>query len=169
MTLRRRFHARATAAVLAGAVLASGVLLVAADPAAAATTTPVMAHHKVTASDLAAWFRSKGKSSKATVSIDVLAGYYINEGADEGVGGDLAFAQSIVETGYFTFSTRAPASFNNFSGLGAVDGGISAASFGTAQLGVRAQIQHLRAYADPTVTIAKLAHPVVDPRFSLVS
>ena len=83
--------------------------------------------------------------------------------------GDLAFAQSIVETGYFTFSSRVPASFNNFSGLGAVDGGTGAASFPSAQIGVRAQIQHLRAYADPTVTTAKLAHPLVDPRFSLVS
>lgn len=140
-----------------------------ADGASAATTTPVMARSRVTAADLAGWFRSKGKTSKATVSIDVLAGYYISEGRDEGVAGDLAFAQSIVETGYFNFSARVLPSYNNFSGLGAVDGGTGAAAFSTAQLGVRAQIQHLRAYADPTVTTARLAHPVIDPRFSLVA
>ncbi|MCU1371210.1 MAG: Mannosyl-glycoprotein endo-beta-N-acetylglucosaminidase, partial [Ilumatobacteraceae bacterium] len=104
-----------------------------------------------------------------TVSIDVLAGHFISEGADEGLAGDLAFAQSIVETGYFTFSARVLPSYNNFSGLGAVDGGTGAAAFSTAELGVRAQIQHLRAYADPTVTAGKLAHPVIDPRFSLVA
>ncbi len=153
---------------LASAVLLGTVSLV-ADGASAASTTPVMGRSKVTAAQLAGWFRSKGKTSSATVSIDVLAGYYINEGADEGVAGDLAFAQSIIETGYFSFSSRVLPSYNNFSGLGAVDGGTGAATFSTAQLGVRAQIQHLRAYADPTVTTAKLAHPVIDPRFSLVA
>jgi hypothetical protein len=96
--------------------------------------TPVMGRSRVTAAQLAAWFRSKGKTSKATVSIDVLAGQFIEEGADEGVSGDLAFAQSIVETGYFGFSTRVLPAYNNFSGLGAVDGGTGAARFSTAQL-----------------------------------
>jgi hypothetical protein len=146
-----------------------GAVAVVADGAEAATTTPVMARNRVTAAQLAGWFRSKGKTSKATVSIDVLASHFIAEGNDEGVAGDLAFAQSIVETGYFTFSSRVLPSYNNFSGLGAVDGGTGAAMFSTAQMGVRAQIQHLRAYADPTVTTAKLAHPVIDPRFSLVA
>ena len=169
MTLRRRLHARAGAALLAGAVLAAGGVVAGVKPVGATASTPVMARSKVGAADLAGWFRSKGKVSKATVSIDVLAADFIEEGADEGLAGDVAFAQSIVETGYFTFSNRVPASFNNFSGLGAVDGGSGAASFSSAQLGVRAQIQHLRAYGDPSVTTAKLAHPVVDPRFSLVS
>lgn len=156
-------------AVGLAASLLLGVLALVADGASAATSTPVMARNKVTAADLAGWFRSKGKTSKATVSIDALAGYFITEGNAEGVAGDLAFAQSIVETGYFNFSARVLPSYNNFSGLGAVDGGTGAATFSTAQLGVRAQIQHLRAYADPTVTTAKLANPVIDPRFSLVA
>lgn len=152
-----------------GAVALVGVLLptlTSTTPAAAAT--PVMGPSSVTAEDLAGWYRTKGKTNGATVGIDALARYYIEEGAAEGVAGDLAFAQSIVETGYFGFSTRVPGSFNNFSGLGAVDGGTGAAAFPDARTGVRAQIQHLRAYADPTVTVAKLANPLVDPRFSLV-
>jgi hypothetical protein len=152
-------------------LLALGALAVpaiAASPSAASSTTPVMASARVTAADLAGWFRTKGKTSSATVDIDTLARIYLEEGAAEGVAGDLAFAQSIVETGYFGFSTRVPGSFNNFSGLGAVDGGTGAASFPSARIGVRAQIQHLRAYADPTVTTAKLANPNVDPRFHLV-
>lgn len=156
------------AAGLAVALLLGAVAIV-ADGAEAATSHPVMGRSRVTAAQLAGWFRSKGKTSKATVSIDVLAGYFVTEGNAEGVAGDLAFAQSIVETGYFAFSSRVLPSYNNFSGLGAVDGGTGAAAFSTAQLGVRAQIQHLRAYADPTVTTAKLANPVIDPRFSLVA
>ena len=157
------------AAAVAGLLVLSAVSVLGADTATAATTHPVMGRSRVTAADLAAWFRSKGKTSKATVSIDVLAAHFISEGADEGVAGDLAFAQSIVETGWFTFSARVLPSYNNFSGLGAVDGGTGAAAFSTAELGVRAQIQHLRAYGDPTVTTAKLAHPVIDPRFNLVA
>ena len=40
-----------------------------------------------------------------------------------------------------------------------------------ARTGVRAQIQHLRAYADPTATtcsVPPLHNPCVDPRFHLV-
>ena len=165
----RRVWVRTVASVVAGLILVTTVNVVGTDGAVAATSTPVMARNRVTAADLAGWFRSKGKTSKATVSIDALAGHFIEEGRDEGVAGDLAFAQSIVETGYFAFSARVLPSYNNFSGLGAVDGGTGAAMFSSAQLGVRAQIQHLRAYGDPTVTTAKLAHPVIDPRFSLVA
>ena len=165
----RRPAAGPLTAVLLLVLVALGSVLASPSASAAASTTPVMGRSRVTAAQLAAWFRSKGKTSKATVSIDVLAGHFISEGAEEGVAGDLAFAQSIVETGYFNFSSRVLPSYNNFSGLGAVDGGTGAARFSTAELGVRAQIQHLRAYADPTVTIAKLAHPVIDPRFTLVA
>lgn len=148
--------------------LVGSLCVLVAAPASAAVT-PVMDTSVVTAAELANWYRSKGKTNGATVDIDTLAALFINEGAAEGVAGDVAFAQSIVETGYFGFSSRVPGSFNNFSGLGAVDGGTGAAQFPDAQTGVRAQIQHLRAYADPKVTVANLANPLVDPRFNLVS
>lgn len=155
----------AVAALLLVSVLA--LVPLAASPAAAAGT-PVMGRSVVSASDLAGWYRSTGKTNRATVGIDELAALFVSEGADEGVAGDIAFAQAIVETGYFKFSDRVTPELNNFSGLGAVDGGTSAEMFPDARTGVRAQIQHLRAYADPTVTEAKLAHPLVDTRFHLV-
>jgi hypothetical protein len=157
----------ARSVVLVALFLASSAVLI-PHRAEATTSTPVMGASKVTAADLANFFRSKGKVSKATVSIDELAKLYIEEGAAEGVAGDLAFAQSIIETGWFVGSARVPPSFNNFSGLGAVDGGSGAAAFPSARIGVRAQIQHLRAYADPKVTTSTLANPNVDPRFHLV-
>lgn len=165
-----RHPAALRALVLASSTVIAAALLVVVPgtrPAGAAGT-PVMGRSVVSAADLAGWFRSTGKVSSATVDIDTLATYFVEEGDVEGVAGDIAFAQSIVETGYFGFSERVRPEFNNFSGLGAVDGGTSAERFPDARTGVRAQIQHLRAYADPTVTVDDLAHPLVDTRFHLV-
>jgi hypothetical protein len=126
----------------------------------------------VTAGELAGWYASTGMQPHPDlgVTIRTLAGYFVSEGRAEGVRGDIAFAQSIVETGYFTFPEggQVRASYHNYGGIGAVDGGSTPATFPTPQIGVRAQIQHLRAYADPTVTEASLAFPLVDPRFHLV-
>lgn len=153
---------------LAALVASATVTLLGPSPAGAATATPVMGRSVASASDLAGWFRSTGQVSRATVEIEELARYFIEEGAAEGVAGDIAFAQSIIETGYFRFSERVLPEYNNFSGLGAVDSGTSAEMFPDARTGVRAQIQHLRAYADEDVTEANLAHPLVDTRFHLV-
>ena len=101
----------------------------------------------------------------------MLAAYFIAEGAAEGVAGDVAFIQSIVETGWFRFGGVVPPSANNFAGLGATGTNSLPAAFPDAHTGVRAQIQHLRAYADPsavTCTMPPLHHPCVDPRFGLV-
>ena len=47
-------------------------------------------------------------------------------------------------------------------------GGATGASFADVRTGIRAQVQHLRAYADSSVTTASLANAVVDPRFTYV-
>src|SRR4029079_1680523 len=44
-----------------------------------------------------------------------------------------------------------PGSYNNFAGLGATDTNPSPNIFRSAQIGVRAQIQHLRAYGDASL------------------
>lgn len=126
---------------------------------------PVMGRSQASASQMAGWFRSKGSGGSATVPVQRLAQYFLDEGAAEGVAGDLAFVQAMLETGWLTFSTRAPAKNNNFSGIGALDAGTASAAFPDARTGVRAQIQHLRAYADAGVRTSKLHHPLVDPRF----
>lgn len=92
--------------------------------------------------------------------------YYISEGQAEGIRGDIAFAQSCLETGNFTFRDSAVTiGQNNFCGLGVIDNGMKGASFDTPQLGIRAQIQHLKAYANHE----PLRNACIDPRFSLVS
>jgi hypothetical protein len=139
------------------------------------TTVPIMGTARLTAAQLVAWFngrtpRPSGVYS-ATVPVETLAQFYIEEGAAEGVTGDVAFMQSIVETGWFRFSGTVPAWMNNFAGIGATDTNPNPATFPDARTGVRAQIQHLRAYADPTAltcTVPPLNNPCVDPRFNMV-
>ena len=73
-------------------------------------------------------------------------------GKAEGVWGDIAFAQSCLETGNFTFSGSAVThSQNNFCGMGVTSNGVKGNSFDTPQLGIRAQVQHLKAYASMEV------------------
>lgn len=124
---------------------------------------------------IVAWFNGRqprpAGTYSATVSLDTLARYFVEEGAAEGVTGDVAFMQSVVETAWFRFSGSVPASSNNFAGIGATDTNPAPAVFADARTGVRAQIQHLRAYADPTAltcTVPPLHNSCVDPRFHLV-
>jgi hypothetical protein len=116
---------------------------------------PVMGTAWVTAPQLAAWFRSTGTTPKLApgTTIDDLARAYIQEGSDEGVRGDLAFAQAIVESAYFTVAAG-----NNYSGIGACDSCDGGLPFADPRAGVRAQIQLLRNYADPTSRATNLAH-----------
>ena len=91
---------------------------------------------------------------------------YITEGTAEGVRGDIAFAQSCLETGDFTFSNSAVTlNQNNFCGLGVTKTGMKGSSFKTPAEGIRAQIQHLKAYA----TDEALVKECVDDRYSYVT
>jgi len=92
--------------------------------------------------------------------------FYLSEGVAEGVRGDIAFAQSCLETGNFAFAGSAVTlDQNNFCGMGVASRGKKGNSFDTPQLGIRAQIQHLKAYA----TKEKLVQECVDPRYKYVT
>ena len=68
-----------------------------------------------------------------------------------GVRADLAFAQSIVETGHFAFPSKGQLTRkdNNFAGIGACDSCKTGWKFSSAMAGVLAQEQLLQAYATP--------------------
>ena len=146
-------------------------------PVGGPPTVGVMGSSRLGSAQLVAWFNRRqpqpSGTYSATVPLETLAAIFIEEGAMEGVTGDVAFVQSIIETGWFRFSGAVPPSKNNFAGIGAIDSSPGdAASFPDARTGVRAQIQHLRAYADAsavTCTVPPLRNPCVDPRFTLVS
>ena len=131
------------------------------------TSTPIIGHAVLSASELADWFVSSGRRAHLTVPIATLAQDYINEGSAEGVRGDIAFAQSVLETGSFGFPAygQVKTSDNNFAGIGACDGCTNGYQFPDAVTGVRAQIQLLRNYADRSATAARLTYPPVLPNF----
>jgi hypothetical protein len=144
-------------------------------PTTPIATVAIMGPSTLSADQIVAWFNGRQPQPTgnyaATVSVALMARYFVEEGAAEGVTGDVAFMQSVVETGWFRFSGSVPASYNNFAGIGATDTNPAPAVFPDARTGVRAQIQHLRAYADPsatTCTVPPLRNPCVDPRFALV-
>lgn len=99
----------------------------------------------------------------APLYIDLISDYY-NQGKIEGVRPDIAFAQSCLETGWFTFKGDVKASQNNFAGIGATGNGVVGESYKSPSVGVAAQIQHLKAYASTD----ELRQPCIDTRFKYV-
>lgn len=99
-----------------------------------------------------------------SVSPRELVAYYYEEGAREGIRPDVAFAQALKETGFFRYGGTVTPDQNNYCGLGTTSTEIKGAYFATSQIGVRAHIQHLLAYASTRRPI----RPVVDPRYNLV-
>lgn len=93
-----------------------------------------------------------------------IARLYRDEGTHEGINYDVAFAQMCVETNFLRFGGSSKPTQNNFGGLGTTSGSPEGASFPNARIGVRAHIQHLKAYANTE----PLREEVVDPRFNLV-
>ena len=108
----------------------------------------------------------KAKNPKVAQSVLDMVPLYLSEGAAEGVRGDIAFAQSCLETGNFGFAGSAVTlDQNNFCGMGVTANGLKGNSFSTAQLGIRAQVQHLKAYA----STEPLKGECIDPRFKYVA
>lgn len=95
-----------------------------------------------------------------------LARLYIEEAAVEGINSDVAFIQMCHETGFLRFGNLVTPDMNNFCGLGSIDTEHRGEIFETEQLGVRAHIQHLHAYA--TTEEVELTNELVDNRYKWV-
>lgn len=98
-----------------------------------------------------------------------IAEAYFRLGELYGIRGDVAFCQAILETGWFRFEggTAVTPDQHNYCGLGVTERGVKGHSFPTVADGVRAQLQHLYAYA--TRSPLPEGEAIVDPRFKLVS
>jgi hypothetical protein len=114
-----------------------------------------------TADELAQWYAAQGHGSQATVPIADLTGFFIDQANAEGIRGDMAFAQSIHETGWFANNDTVTA--NNFAGIGHCSDCPGGFPFASAEVGVLAQIQLLKSYAqtNPTYNI-----PRADPNIN---
>jgi N-acetylmuramoyl-L-alanine amidase len=184
-----------TVALVAGALLLASCIPPKPAPPAPVTTTTVdpptiadgsiMGPSQLTAARIAAYVCHVGhcpaspvttSSWKPELTPTQMAQLYIDEGNLVGVRGDIAFCQSILETGWFTWPDATSfahlndppvqpsdpnytkylgyvePSDHNYAGIGAFPGSNVFMRQATPQLGVRAQLQHLRNYADGTST-----------------
>lgn len=96
-------------------------------------------------------------------TINQFAQIFYEEATAEGVRAEVAFTQCMKETGFLKYGGDVLPNQYNFAGIGAT-GAVHGASFGNVRMGIRAQIQHLKAYG----SISPLTNQCVDPRFNLV-
>ncbi|ETZ18666.1 Glucosaminidase family protein [Borrelia duttonii CR2A] len=96
--------------------------------------------------------------------VKTIAQIYIEEAIIEGINYDIAYAQMLLETGILKFNGIVSKEQHNFSGLGATDNFTKGNSFSNMQEGIRAHIQHLKAYASSQ----DINSNMVDPRFYFV-
>lgn len=96
-------------------------------------------------------------------TINQFAQIFYEEATAEGVRAEVAFTQCMKETGFLKYGGDVLPNQYNFAGIGAT-GAVHGASFSNVRMGVRAQIQHLKAYG----SISPLTNQCVDPRFNLV-
>ncbi|MBE5946176.1 MAG: hypothetical protein E7259_04415 [Lachnospiraceae bacterium] len=98
-------------------------------------------------------------------TIEAFCQIYLEECAAEGVKAEVAFCQAMKETGYLRYGGDVKIEQFNFAGLGATGGGVAGATFANVREGIRAQVQHLKAYGSKDA----LVNPCVDPRFQHVT
>ncbi|MCL2808510.1 MAG: glucosaminidase domain-containing protein [Treponema sp.] len=123
----------------------------------------IMGQGKISALKLSTFLLLNNQYINPAYAIELVQ-FYIEEASFEGVNHDIAFAQMCLETGFLRFGGDVKPNQYNFAGLGAIGGGEPGLSFPDPRTGVRAQIQHLKAYGceDP------LNGTLINPRFRFV-
>lgn len=131
----------------------------------------IMGKSSTTAAKMAAFFKARGGdypeeiySEYGAPTLEDFCEIVYDEAAAEGVKAEVVFAQVCKETGFLRFGGDVEPEQCNFAGIGATGGGEQGAFFPDVETGIRAQVQHLKAYAcdEP------LNGECVDPRFSYV-
>ena len=126
------------------------------------TTVAQMVKHYVATVGTAAYPSSVYKS-KGAATINDFCTTLLKEAKAEGVRAEVVYAQTMLETNYLRFGGDVSVGQCNFAGIGAT-GGVPGNSFKNVEEGLRAQVQHLKAYA----STESLNQACVDPRFNLV-
>ena len=109
-------------------------------------------------------------SAYGAATIDEFCSILIDEALTEGVKPEVVFAQAMLETNWLRFGGDVAVGQCNFAGLGATGNGNPGNSFNcygkdSVRIGLRAQIQHLKAYASEDA----LVNQCVDSRFVYIS
>lgn len=124
----------------------------------------IMGEGKLTEQQMHSFFLSNSDSIGISRLSDIIL-LYMQECRAEGVNHDIAFIQMCLETGFLKYNGVVKARQNNFCGLGAINKNNRGESFKTAREGIRAHVQHLKAYASQDTLNNKL----IDNRFDLVN
>ena len=109
-------------------------------------------------------YPSEALGAGGAETIEQFVEIYLEEAEIEGIRADVAFAQAMLETKYLQYGGDVKIEQFNFAGLGATGGGEPGNSFEDVRTGVRAHIQHLKAYA----TTEELVQECVDTRYKYV-
>ena len=132
---------------------------------------PIMGESSITADQLVSYFKSAGVSYPSEElgeggadSIETFATMYCEEAVAEGVRPEVAFVQTMKETGWLQFGGDVSVEQFNFAGLGTTGGGVPGNAYPDVRTGIRAQIQHLKAYA----STEPLNQACVDERYEYV-
>lgn len=132
---------------------------------------PIMGISDVSVQEMIDYFNSSGEeypaeelSDGGADSIETFCQLYYDEATAEGVRPEVAFAQTMKETGFLQYGGDASIEQYNFAGLGTTGNGVPGNSYPDVQTGIRAQIQHLKAYA----TTDSLNQECVDDRYAYV-
>lgn len=142
--------------------------------------TPIMGATQTSVAQMVRYYNSKssgydtftgenkkynGSLAKGGAStIEQFAQIVYEEAQAEGVRAEVVFAQCMLETGFLKYGGDVLPNQYNFAGIGAT-GAVHGASFENVRVGVRAHVQHLKAYA----SLDGLTQQCVDPRFNLVT
>ena len=136
-------------------------------------STNIMGPSDKSASQLARWYRSYNGSASypaATLmkggapAVEDFAKIVVQEANAEGVRAEVVFAQAMFETANLRYGGLVKANQYNYCGLKNSNGS-AFQSFSDVRQGVRAHVQHLKAYA----STRPLTKACVDPRFNLIS
>lgn len=127
---------------------------------------PIMGESVASKRQMVGFLKEKNPSF---VDAEEVADAFLEVGKIYGVKGDIAFCQSLIETGWFKFDggTAVTPDQHNYCGMGVTSKGLKGNSFETVKAGVTAQIQHLYAYASKEPLPEGEIN--LDPRFHLVS
>ena len=98
-------------------------------------------------------------------TIDDFCTIILEEANAEGVRGEVVFEQAMLETGWLQYGGDSGVSQFNFAGIGTTGGGVAGVSYPDVRTGIRAQVQHLKAYACEE----DLNQDCVDTRFDMVT
>jgi hypothetical protein len=109
-------------------------------------------------------FLSKNNPDLPKHYVEEIAKIYHTESKSESINPAIAVAQMTLETGFLRFGGSVRKEQNNFAGLGCVNVTEKGIHFKTPREGIRAHIQHLKAYASRT----QLGNSCVDPRRKFV-